>query len=77
MLQRELLTLQKCCSPYILQYFGAIVSEFQVSLILEYMDRGSLSDILRQTGPLPEPILGKIALNVSGFARASLTRSRS
>ncbi len=64
MLERELLTLQKCCSPYILHYYGSMVSEFQVSLILEYMDLGSLSDIVRDLGPIPEPILGKIAHNV-------------
>lgn len=64
MLQRELKTLQRCCSPFILHYYGAIVSEFQVSLILEYMDRGSLSDVLKRHGPLPEHILGRVAFNV-------------
>lgn len=64
MLQRELQTLQRCCSPYILHYYGSVVSECQVSLILEYMDLGSLSDILQVSGPLPEKIIGKIAHNV-------------
>lgn len=68
MLQRELQTLQRCCSPYILHYFGSVVSECQVSLILEYMDLGSLSDILQASGPLPEHIIGKIAHNVQNGA---------
>lgn len=68
MLQRELQTLQRCCSPYILHYYGSVVSECQVSLILEYMDLGSLSDILQSSGPLPEHIIGKIAHNVQQHA---------
>lgn len=64
MLSRELRALQQCCSPHILHYYGAMVSEYQVSLILEYMDRGSLSDVVKLYGPLPEPMLGKVAWNV-------------
>jgi serine/threonine protein kinase len=64
MLQRELQTLQRCCSPYILHYYGSVVSECHVSLILEYMDLGSLSDVLHAFGPIPEHIIGKIAFNV-------------
>lgn len=64
MLQQELMTLKRCCSPFILHYYGSIVEEFQVSLVLEYMDLGSLSDITRTMGPLDEGIIGKICWQV-------------
>lgn len=64
MLRRELSALQQCCSPYIIHYYGAIVNGLQVSLVLEFMDLGSLADVLRLAGPIPEPILGRIMHDV-------------
>ena len=63
-LAAELATLQKCKSDNIVRYFGAFVSEMQVSIALEFMDIGSLDWICRTVGPLPEPLLATIAKSV-------------
>lgn len=64
MLRRELNALRKCCSPFIIHYYGSVVAEFQVSLLLEFMDLGSLGDIVKKFGPIPEPLLGRIVFSV-------------
>jgi serine/threonine protein kinase len=63
-LAAELATLQKCKSDNIVRYFGAFVSEMQVSIALEFMDIGSLDWICRTIGPLSEPLLAIIAKSV-------------
>ena len=60
-LAAELATLQKCQSDNIVRYFGAFVSDMQVSIALEFMDIGSLDWVCRTAGPLPEPILALVA----------------
>lgn len=41
-----------------------MVSEMHISLALEYMDLGSLLDVMHVVGPIPEDILGQVAFNV-------------
>ena len=61
---RELQILDKCHSPYIVSFYGAFVSESDVSICMEFMNCGSLDSIYRKTGPVPEDIAGKIAVAV-------------
>eukprot|EP01137_Pigoraptor_chileana_P026155 Opistho-2@96692 len=48
--------------PYIVKYYGAYFKEGDISICMEYMDGCSLDGIYKKTGPVPEPILGKIAV---------------
>ncbi|KAK3780255.1 hypothetical protein RRG08_047244 [Elysia crispata] len=57
---RELKVLHECNSPYIVGYYGAFYSDGEISICMEYMDGGSLDQILRKAGRIPEPILGII-----------------
>lgn len=57
---RELKVLHECNSPYIVGYYGAFYSDGEISICMEYMDGGSLDQILKKAGRIPEPILGII-----------------
>uniref|UniRef100_A0A7I4CTT7 mitogen-activated protein kinase kinase n=1 Tax=Physcomitrium patens TaxID=3218 RepID=A0A7I4CTT7_PHYPA len=55
-------THQQC--PYIVECFHSFYHNGVISMILEYMDRGSLSDIIKQQKQIPEPYLAVIASQV-------------
>eukprot|EP00124_Ichthyophonus_hoferi_P000395 Ihof_evm5s14 gene=Ihof_evmTU5s14 len=60
----ELRTLYWAQSKYIVKFYGAYLSEGSINIALEYMDGGSLSDVIAKAGPIPEPLLGLIASQV-------------
>ncbi|KAJ3293810.1 MAP kinase kinase (MEK) [Borealophlyctis nickersoniae] len=62
---RELKILRKCRSPYIVTFLGAFPSDGgDISMLMEYMDIGSLEKIYKAVGPLPESIVAKITTHV-------------
>ncbi|GAV07794.1 hypothetical protein RvY_17592-2 [Ramazzottius varieornatus] len=56
----ELKILHECNSPYIVGFYGAFYDNGEISILMEYMDGGSLDQILRRGIRVPEDILGKI-----------------
>lgn len=60
----ELKTLYRTQSEYVVTFFDAFYSEGSIFIALEYMDGGSLADILRASGSIPERILAKITTQV-------------
>jgi len=60
----ELKTLAESFSPYVVTCYDAFYSHGKISIILEYMDAGSLLDIMKMEGSFNEIILGKIAYMV-------------
>lgn len=50
--------------PSIISFFGAFYADGAIHIALEYMDRGSLHDVLRHTGPIDERLLACIATQV-------------
>ncbi|SGY33367.1 BQ5605_C002g01487 [Microbotryum silenes-dioicae] len=61
---RELQIMHDCSSPFIVSFYGAYLRDPYICMCMEYMDKGSLDQIYKRVGPIPEPILGKIALAV-------------
>ncbi|KAI5479760.1 mitogen-activated protein kinase kinase 1 [Pseudohyphozyma bogoriensis] len=61
---RELQIMHDCSSPYIVSFYGAYLQDPHICMCMEYMDRGSLDNVYKKVGPLPELILGKVALAV-------------
>jgi hypothetical protein len=55
----EVKTLHKSDVPHIIAFTDAFYVDNAVHLILEYMDGGSLADVLSRRGPLPEPLLAR------------------
>ncbi|XP_045156807.2 dual specificity mitogen-activated protein kinase kinase 5-like [Mercenaria mercenaria] len=56
----ELEILYKCHSPSIIGFYGAFFIENRISICTEFMDGGSLDNY----GQIPEPILGRMAVNM-------------
>ncbi|GAA5821000.1 hypothetical protein JCM11251_001914 [Rhodosporidiobolus azoricus] len=61
---RELQIMHDCASPFIVSFYGAYLQDPHICMCMEFMDKGSLDNIYKKVGPIPEPILGKIALAV-------------
>ncbi|GAA5833098.1 hypothetical protein JCM5353_004233 [Sporobolomyces roseus] len=61
---RELQIMHDCSSPYIVSFYGAYLQDPHICMCMEFMDKGSLDNIYKKVGPIPEPILGKIAFAV-------------
>lgn len=64
------LTLHQC--PYIVKCYHSFYHNGIISIVLEYMDRGSLADIIKQTKQIPEPYLAVISNQVSLLPSALL-----
>lgn len=63
-LLKELETLSTHVSRFLVRFFGAFYDgSGAVHIALEYMDRGSLEDTVRQFGPVPEPVMNHIAVH--------------
>ncbi|GAA6008356.1 hypothetical protein JCM10207_000098 [Rhodosporidiobolus poonsookiae] len=61
---RELQIQYECRSPFIVAFYGAYVQDPHICMCMEFMDKGSFDNIYKKVGPVPEPILGKIAFAV-------------
>nr|XP_015198764.1 PREDICTED: dual specificity mitogen-activated protein kinase kinase 1 isoform X2 [Lepisosteus oculatus] len=61
---RELQVLHECNSPYIVGFYGAFYSDGEISICMEHMDGGSLDQVLKKAGKIPEQILGKVSIAV-------------
>jgi serine/threonine protein kinase len=64
-LMRELKTLYKASSPFIVDFKGAFYDDMHVYVALEFMDGGSLQDVLRKTTTIPEEILANITRQIA------------
>ena len=64
LLVQELRALSACNSPFVVQHFESFCNEGEVTIVMEYMDGGSLSSLVRRRGPLPEACLGSVARQV-------------
>jgi mitogen-activated protein kinase kinase 3 len=52
--------------PGLIRFYGAYhaANKGQIAVILEYMDGGSLADVLTKVGRIPEPVLAGIAARI-------------
>jgi len=61
---RELQIMHDCNSPYIISFYGAFISDPNICICMEFMDKGSLDGIYKQIGPIDIDVVGKVALAV-------------
>lgn len=61
----ELKALYEIKCPSIIQMYEAFFKDGCIDLIIEFMDCGSLEDISKITGPIPEPVLSQMSEQVS------------
>ena len=58
----ELRTLHECDSDYIVRSYGAFLKDGMVNIALEFMDAGSLADVIKEVGKIPEMIIGMMTV---------------
>jgi mitogen-activated protein kinase kinase 3 len=63
-LMREIECLYDASCPALVRFFGAFYRDGTISIALEYMDGGSLANVLHQVGPLGEGVLAHIAYQI-------------
>lgn len=61
---REIQSLYNCACPTIIGFFGAFYREGAISIALEFMDGGSLANVVAQAGALPEDALAHISYQI-------------
>lgn len=58
----ELKTLQDCDCEYIVRSYGSFVKDGNVNMLLEFMDGGTLCDVIWEVGKISELVLGMITI---------------
>ncbi|TFK52160.1 Pkinase-domain-containing protein [Heliocybe sulcata] len=61
---RELHIMHDCHSPYIISFYGAFLSDPNICICMELMDKGSLDGIYKKIGPIDVEVVAKVALAV-------------
>lgn len=61
---KEIITLYDAQCPNLITFYGAFYREGSITIALEYMDGGSLANVLDQVGPIPERVLASIAYQI-------------
>lgn len=52
------------CRYSLITFYGAFYREGSITIALEYMDGGSLANVIDQVGPIPEQVLASIAFQI-------------
>jgi serine/threonine protein kinase len=60
----ELRTLYGAGSPYVVKYYQSFLANGAITIVMEYLDGGSLADVLKRVPRLPEPHLAEVARQV-------------
>jgi len=61
---RELQIMHDCNSRYIISFYGAFISDPNICICMEFMDKGSLDGIYKKIGPIDIDVVGNVALAV-------------
>ena len=61
---RELQIMYDCHSEYIVSFYGAFLSDPNICICMEHIDKGSLDGIYKKIGPIDIDVVGKVALAV-------------
>jgi mitogen-activated protein kinase kinase 1 len=63
-IELEVKTHHNCENEYIIRCYASYFSQGAINIILEYMDIGTLNDVRKKTGTIPEDILGIISCQI-------------
>jgi mitogen-activated protein kinase kinase len=61
---RELQIMHECNSRYIIDCYGSYLSDPNICICMEYMDRGSFDRIYKKIGPIQVPVVARVAMSV-------------
>lgn len=60
-INRELRILRLCRSPFIVKFYGAFMTNDDISIMMEYMDYGTLESLYQKYGPIPVKYISVIS----------------
>lgn len=75
-LAKEVKALYDAKCPSLVGFYGAFYREGTISIALEYMDGGSLANVIHQLGSIPESILANITFQILWGLAYLKTQSR-
>lgn len=58
--QQEILVMSNCKCSQLTQYYTSFLSGSQLWIVMEYLEGGSLSDVMADSGPLDEPTIAYV-----------------
>ncbi|EKM75110.1 hypothetical protein AGABI1DRAFT_123361 [Agaricus bisporus var. burnettii JB137-S8] len=61
---RELQIMHECNSRYIIECYGSYLSDPNICICMEYMDRGSFDRIYKKMGPIQVQVVARVAMSV-------------
>ena len=61
---RELQIMHDCHSPHIISFYGAYLSDPNICMCIEFMDKGSLDGIYKKIGAIDIDVVALVALAV-------------
>ncbi|KAF9442567.1 Pkinase-domain-containing protein [Macrolepiota fuliginosa MF-IS2] len=61
---RELQIMHECNSRYIIECYGSYLSDPNICICMEYMDRGSFDSIYKKIGPIQIEVVSRVAMSV-------------
>ncbi len=64
LIEAEIKALHECKSENIIKCYASYFNEGAINIVLEYMNRGTLSDVLKKVKKVPEEILGIISYQI-------------
>jgi len=71
LIEQEVRTLHNCKNENIIKCFASffhvnflIIKDNSIKIVLEFMDKGTLADVVKVTKKIPENILGMITIQV-------------
>lgn len=60
----EIKALHECQNNFIIKCYASYIQEMSIYILLEFMDRGTLADVLKKVSKIPEYILGLMAVQI-------------
>lgn len=66
LIETEIKTLHQCKCDFIIKCYASYLLDNSVRILLEFMDRGTIHDILKKVKKIPENILGLMTVQMIG-----------
>jgi mitogen-activated protein kinase kinase 1 len=64
LIETEVKVLHECHCDHIVRCYASYFNEGTINIVLEYMNKGTLADVLKKVKKIPEEILGLIAYQI-------------
>lgn len=64
LIETEVKVLHECRCEHIIRCYASYFNEGSINIVLEYMNKGTLADILKKSVKIPEEIIGSIAYQI-------------